>query len=78
MLHNKTNVECFMYISQTVMWWILVTMLYVYKSYSDVMHSGDDALCIQIIVMWWILVTMLYVYKSDGDVMDSGDDALCI
>ena len=60
------------------MWWILVTMLYVYKSNSDVMDSGDDALCIQIIVMWCILMTMLYVYKSDSDVMDSGDDALCI
>ena len=51
-----------MYISQIVMWWILVTMLYVYKSDSDVMDSGDDA----------------YVYKSDSDVMGSGDDALCI
>jgi len=35
-----------MYVSQTVMWWILVTMIYVYKSNSDVMDSGDDALCI--------------------------------
>jgi len=29
-----------------VMLWILVTMLYVYKSNSNVLDSGDDAVCI--------------------------------